>query len=315
MRDFNATRAVDKYAGRKWLGHEMPVAAGPSLNAAVDATPFSDELVQALALRALAAENLGTGPKTDLLAVSYSGVDYVGHRDGPDSPEIADMVKRVDKLIGALIQAAEARTGQGRVLVVMSADHGVTPLPEDVVKRGLPAGRIKWEAARKQVEAALNKKFGTGKWIDFSADGVIYFSPDPIPGTKLDMAKVQQVAADAIRTEPGIARVYTRTQLAAGVPGKDAVDRLVRNGFNPERSPDVYTVTQPNYIFNGAGTTHGSPYEYDTHVPVMFLGASIRPGRYTVRIGVQDVAPTLSRILAIATPSGSMGHVLKEMLK
>ena len=103
----------------------MPAAAGPQLYNAVDASPFGDELLQALALRALAAENLGAGPKTDLLAISYSSVDYVGHRDGPDSPEIHDMVKRVDKLIGALIDAAEARAGRGNVLVAFTADHGV----------------------------------------------------------------------------------------------------------------------------------------------------------------------------------------------
>ena len=206
--------------------------------------------LQALALRALAAENLGTGPKTDLLAISYSGVDYVGHRDGPDSPEIHDMVKRVDKLIGALIDAAEARAGRGSVLVAFTADHGATPVPEVNQKRGLPGGRIVWSNYRVEVEQALNKKFGDGQWISFSADGVIYFSPDPIPGKKLDMAEVQKVAADTIRAQPHIARVYTRTQLEQGALGQDPVDTRVRNGFNLARGPDVFTVTDPYYMFS-----------------------------------------------------------------
>ena len=122
----------------------MPAELGPQLYNAVDAAPYGDELVQALALRALSAENLGTGPKTDLLTVSYSSVDYVGHRDGPDSPEIHDMVKRVDKLIGALIDAAEARAGRGSVLVAFTADHGSTPVPEVNQKRKMPGGRLVW---------------------------------------------------------------------------------------------------------------------------------------------------------------------------
>lgn len=317
VRDFNAGRPADKYAGQEWLSHKMPAAAGPQLYNAVDASPFGDELLQALALRALSAENLGTGPQTDLLAVSYSSVDYVGHRYGPDSPEIHDMVKRVDRLIGALIDAAEARAGRGSVLVAFTADHGVTPVPEEARKHGVPGGRIVWNTYRAAVERALNEKFGAGQWISFSADGVIYFRPDPIPGKQLDMAEVQKVAADTLRAQPHIARVYTRTQLAQGALGRDPVDTRVRNGFNASRSPDIFTVTEPYYIFNPTGTTHGSPYEYDTHVPVIFLGAAlrIRAGSYPENIGVEDVAPTLAALLAIETPSGNMGRVLTEMLK
>jgi predicted AlkP superfamily pyrophosphatase or phosphodiesterase len=315
VRDFNASRPADRFAGKEWLGHQMP-AGGSQLYNAVDASPFGDELLQALALRALAAENLGTGPKTDLLAVSYSSVDYVGHRDGPDSPEIHDMVKRVDQLIGALIDAAEARAGQGRVLVVFTADHGTAPLPEGNQKSRMPAGRIAWNTYRAAVEKALNERFGAGKWISFSADGVLYFSPDPIPGKKLDMAEVQKVAADAIRAQPHIARVYTRSQLEHGALGQDPVDTRVRKGFNLQRSPDIFTVTDPYYMFAATGTTHGSPYDYDTHVPVIFLGsARIRPGSYAGTIGVEDIAPTLATLLAIETPSGNMGRALIEMLR
>ncbi|HEY2842741.1 MAG TPA: alkaline phosphatase family protein, partial [Bryobacteraceae bacterium] len=136
VRDFNAARPADHYAGQEWMGHKAPAALGPPLYTAVDASPYGDELLQALALRALDAENLGTGSKTDMLAISYSSVDYVGHRDGPDSPETHDMVQRVDKLMGALIDAAERRAGRGSVLVVFTSDHGATPIPEENQKRG-----------------------------------------------------------------------------------------------------------------------------------------------------------------------------------
>jgi len=258
---------------------------------------------------------MGTGSKTDVLAVSYSGVDYVGHRDGPDSPEIHDMVKRVDKLIGALIDAAEARAGKGNVLVAFTADHGATPVPEENNKKGLPGGRLVWSSYRVEVESALNKKFGKGNWISYAGDGVLYFNPDPIPGKKLDMAQIQDVAADTLRGQPHIARVYTKTQLAAGSKGGDSVDICVRNGFNLARGPDIFAVTDPYYVFVGSGTSHGSPYEYDTHVPMMFLGAGIRTGSYSGNVGVQDIAPTLAALLAVKAPSGNMGRVLTEMLK
>lgn len=312
--EFNATRPADQYVGQEWLGHKMPTTLSPQLYNNVDASPFGDELLQAFALRALTAENLGAGSKTDLLAISYSSVDYVGHRDGPESPEIHDMIKRVDKLIGALIDAAEASAGRGSVLVAFTADHGATPVPEENQKRGLPGGRISWPTYRTAAEKALTEKFGAGKWISFSADGVIYFNPDPIPGKKLDMAEVQKVAADTIRAQPYIARVYTKTQLAAGIPGNDPVDLRVRNGFNPARSPDIFTVTEPYYIFNATGTTHGSPYDYDTHVPVIFLGsARIRAGSYPETVGVEDLAPTLASLLGIEAPSGNMGHALAQI--
>ena len=134
------------------------------------------------------------------------------------------------------------------------------------------------------------------------------------------MADVQKVAADAVRAQPHIARVYTKTQLAEGAlgaGGKDPIDTRVRNGFNPARAPDIFTVTDPYYLFAATGTSHGSPYDYDTHVPVMFLGSAlrIRAGTYPGNIGVQDIAPTLATLLAIETPSGNMGRVLTEMLK
>jgi hypothetical protein len=134
------------------------------------------------------------------------------------------------------------------------------------------------------------------------------------------MAQVQKVAADTIRAQPHIARVYTKTQLAEGAlgqGGRDPVDRRVRNGFYPARAADIFTVTEPYYMFSAAGTTHGSPYGYDTHVPVIFLDPAfgIRAGSYPGAIGVEDIAPTLATLLAIETPSGNMGRVLTEMLK
>jgi len=137
----------------------MP-AAGPRLYQEMEATPYGNELIQQFALRALAAEKLGATAKTDLLTLSYSANDYVGHRYGPDSPEVHDMALRVDKLVGELLQAAEAQAGAGNVLAVLTADHGVAPLPEENHKRKMPGGRLNVEPLRALLESQLTAKFG-----------------------------------------------------------------------------------------------------------------------------------------------------------
>jgi predicted AlkP superfamily pyrophosphatase or phosphodiesterase len=315
VEEFNRTHPADKYAGGSWLTTKLPAALGPQLYNALDATPYSDELLQQFAMRALSAEKLGAGAKLDVLAISYSATDYVGHRSGPDSPEAHDVVLRVDKLIGELLRAAEAQAGVGNVLVVFSADHGVAPVPELSQQRKMPGGRINWQTSASAAEKALTERFGAGKWFAYSSDGVIYFNADPIPGKKIDPTEMQRIAADAIRAQPHIFRVYTYAQMASGALGTDPVDQRVRNGFNPARSGDIFTVTEPYWLFNASGTSHGSPFDYDTHVPVIFLGPQIRAGSYHRNVGVQDVAPTLASILGIETPSGSMGRVLDEMLR
>jgi len=313
--EFNLAHAADKYAGRTWLNTKLPAAPGAQLYAAIDATAYADELVNQFALRALAAEKLGTGAKIDLLAVSYSATDYVGHRLGPDSPEAHEIVMHVDKIVGELLRAAEAQAGIGNVLAVLSADHGVAPVPELSKERKMPGGRINWPAYAAIGEKALTERFGAGKWFAYSMDGVIYFNSDPVPGKKIDPAEVQRVFADVIRAQPHIFRVYTYSQLASGAVGMDQVDQRVRNGFNTARSWDIFTVLEPYWLFNPTGTSHGSPFDYDAHVPVIFFGPQIRPGSYHRNVGVQDIAPTLASILGIETPSGSMGRVLDEMLR
>ncbi len=128
------------------------------------------------------------------------------------------------------------------------------------------------------------------------------------------MAEVERVAADAIRPMPHIFRVFTRTQLINGQLALDPVGVRMRNGFNAARSGNVFVMLDPYWIVSRAGTTHGAPFDYDTHVPVLFLGPRIRPGRYNVNVIVNDIAPTLATMLDVETPSGSVGRVLDEML-
>ena len=308
--EVNHNHPGDKYAGQEWLHHKLP-DAGPRLYGELEATPYGNELIQQFALRALSAEKLGAGPKTDVLTVSYSANDYVGHLYGPDSLEVHDMAVRVDKLVGALLQAAEARAGAGNVLAVLTADHGVAPLPEENRKRKMPGGRLDPAPLKTAVEAALHEKLGGTHWVAYAGESGIYLNPQP----RVDPAEAEKVAAGVVRSVPHVARVYTHTQLVNGEVSADALGVSLRNGFNPVRSGSVLLILDPYWIFSASGATHGTPYSYDSHVPMLFLGARIKPGRYNANVAPSDIAPTLATILDIETPSGSVGRVLTEMLK
>jgi predicted AlkP superfamily pyrophosphatase or phosphodiesterase len=309
--DFNKSHPADKYAGQEWMKHKMPEAAGRDLYDALEPTPYSNELIEQMALRALAAEKLGTGGKTDVLTVSYSGNDYVGHRYGPDSAEVHDAALRVDKLVGELLQAAEAHAGAGNVLAVLTADHGVAPLPEENRKRKMPGGRLDEEQMQAAVEAALEAKYGGSHWVASVSEAGVYLNIPAGIGT----AQAEGTAALALRLYPHVARVYTHTQMVSGETQSDTIGTAMQNGFNAARSGDVLFVLEPYWIFGAGGTTHGTPYDYDTHVPILFWGPRVRAGRYHANVAPNDIAPTLATLLDIETPSGSTGRVLTEMLK
>jgi len=226
------------------------------------------------------------------------------------------MALRVDKLVGDLIRAAEAQAGVGRVLVVLTADHGVAPVPEVNQKRKMPGGRFDEKAELDAVEKALAARFGVprDKYITYSSEGSLFLSQDPTPGHPVDTAEEERVAADAIRALPHVFRVYTRTQLMNGAILEDPVGVRMRNGFNAARSGNVIVMLDPYWIVSRSGTTHGAPFDYDNHVPVLFLGARVRAGRYNANVMVNDIAPTLATMLDVETPSGSVGRVLDEML-
>lgn len=230
------------------------------------------------------------------------------------------MALTVDDRIGELIAAAERQAGRRNVLVVFTADHGVAPVPEENVVKQLPGGRYNARAERDAVESALDAAFGAGDYVEATADFGFYLRREPVAGQALAYADIERVAADTLRQQPQVARVYTRSELAAGLVNGDAIDRRMRNGFNAERSGDVLVLHEANWLAGaggpGGGTTHGTPYSYDTHVPVIFWGPRdlVRPGQYHDNAAVHDIAPTLATQLGIAQPSGVTGRVLSEIL-
>jgi predicted AlkP superfamily pyrophosphatase or phosphodiesterase len=313
VKEFNSARPADQYQGATWLSKVMP-AVGPSLYSAIDASPYANEMIEHMAEAAIQAEQLGQRDVTDLLAVSFSANDYVGHASGPDSAEVHEISVQTDKVLEKLFNAIDQKIGLDNVIVVLTGDHGVAPLPEVNVQRKMPGGRLPAGIVSKTVQAALVKKYGDGSWIVSNAEHSIYLNLDLIAQKNLAAADVNRAAADAAMTIPHVFRVYTREQLINGAVLADEVARRVSNGYYARRGADVEVLLEPYWIFTQTGATHGAAFGYDAHVPVLFMGLGIRAGRYDNAIAINDIAPTLAAMLEVETPSGSVGRVLTEML-
>lgn len=281
----------------------------------LEATPWGNEMIEQFAEAALAGEQLGKHATPDILAVSFSSNDYVGHAVGPDDPAVRDISIRTDRLLGKLFDAVEKSVGMDNTLVVLTADHGVAPVPEVNERRHMPGGRLSEKALGQAIDNALVKRYGSDKWLLPSPAYAPYLNLETVRAHKLDPAEVEKTIAEAALTQPHIIRAYTAAELAAGNVQRDQIGNAVSASFFARRSADVYIVTEPYYIFGNIGTTHGTPYDYDNHVPLIFMGEAIKAGRYTAPVTVNDVAPTLSDLLGIERPSGSFGRVLAQILR
>ena len=322
----NKEQPSSRYLGMKWLPFDAKDGSGKPFCTmvagtkdrfcgSIEATPWGNEMIEEFAERAIQGENLGRHGGTDVLAVSFSSNDYVGHAVGPDDPSVRDISIRTDRLLGKLLDAIDRRLGAGNTLVILTADHGVAPVPEVNVARKMPGGRLNAGGLSENIGAALTKRFGPGKWLLSNSGGMLYLNQDAIRDKKLDPAEVERVASEAALQQQHIERVYTRAQLASGQVQQDSISRAFSLGFFGPRSGDLFVLQEPYYLFDAAGTSHGTPYDYDNHVPVIFLGPGIKPGKYSTRIAVNDIAPTLAEILKVEQPSGSIGRILSEILE
>ncbi len=322
---FNQRKPADGYAGKTWTlatgtptePHVLPAAPGAPLYNAIFGSPFGNDLLLTLATEALDKEQLGQRGVTDLFTVSFSSNDSVGHKYGPDSPEVHDISVKTDATVGKLLAEVDRRVGLAHTLVMFTSDHGVAPVPEVLSARHMPGGRVEGTALFDSMQKALEERFGAGKWLLATAGTSPYLNHALIAQKKLDPAEVRRVAADALRAADGshVARVYTRDQLLRAEVGDDAIARRVLRGFNAERSGDLEIILEPYWIRGATGTTHGTPYEYDAAIPLILMGPGIRPGRYPAHAALNDAAPTLAYLLDIQVPAAATGRVLLEALQ
>jgi predicted AlkP superfamily pyrophosphatase or phosphodiesterase len=323
--DFNAGRPADAWLGREWraLGEggavlgRMPDTPGPAYYGSLYDSAFGNELLVTLAEAALEGERLGSRATTDILALSFSCNDAVGHDKGPHSAEIRDITLRTDLALDRLLSSIDRRVGLARTVVIVTADHGVAPVPEQMTAWKMPGGRLSRADLEKAATAALGgieKAFGPGAWLEGRAGSALYLNRALIAERGLDGADVERRLASGVENLPRVWRTYTRSQLLEGRVSPDRWSRRVLLSFDRERSGDVEVLLEPYWMSATAGTTHGTPYSYDTHIPLMVMGPGIRPGRHDRSVVLNDLAPTLATLLGIETPSGASGQTLAEIL-
>jgi predicted AlkP superfamily pyrophosphatase or phosphodiesterase len=313
VREFNST-AIQRYKGAQWSGGIMP--ADHTLAASLVASPFGNDLLEAFAERLMDREKLGRNTVPDLLSISFSSIDYAGHVFGPDSAQAKAICLETDQILERLFQFIDASIGLSNTVIVVLADHGVADMPEANQALSIPAGRMPPDIIQNTVQAELTNKYGEGKWILSSSEHSLYLNQDLARKKKIARAALEEAVQEIVLEIPHVFRVYSRQQLLNGNVGGDSIARSVFNGFNAARGADIYILLEPFWMFAPSGdTTHGTAFNYDNHVPVIFMGMNIRPGIYVNRILVNDVAPTLSNLLQIEMPSGSCGRILLEILQ
>jgi arylsulfatase A-like enzyme len=347
VRAFNASRAVARYVGQGW-DRALPRAAYAPMGAddvryernvaglgrtfphpiasaqAVDYTPFSDEIVAEFARRAVTAESLGRDSVPDLLGIGFSATDRVGHTFGPNSQEIMDDVVRLDRTLARLFGFLNREVGLDKVLLVLTADHGVAPFPELVARSGRRPGpgRLDPATVDSAVSRALSKRYGSVPspgWLAYDGGSWLSLSRPAVSGRRATLGDAVGIAREAIRRLPGIYDVRTAEELerqrAAAVARGPAGDAV--RSYYPGRGGDLIYLLRPDWIVSDepTGTTHGSGWRYDQDVPLLWYGRGVVAGTYRDTVAVADLAPTLSALLGLPAPSGAQGRVLNEMLR
>jgi predicted AlkP superfamily pyrophosphatase or phosphodiesterase len=342
VEDFNRLHGLDAWVGKNWtrqrpqldyetcsgpddepgegtllLTRTFPHALGlfgtdklrAAYYGALFTSPFGNDVLLELARRAVVEEKLGSRETPDLLCLSFSSNDAIGHCWGPDSQEVLDVTLRSDRTVQQLLMFLDRQVGKGRYVLVMTADHGVCPLPEVARQRGEDAGRIDSKILLQKAAAFLGETFHVPaeekRWVEPVEEMWLYLRRELLARHHLYPSDVEAALAEWLRKQPGIKDVYTQSQLRAGVAEGDILGRSVLKSFYPERSGDVRILQKRNYLITTrlTGTTHGTPYEYDTHVPLLVYGAGVRPGVRREAVTPQAVAVILAHALGIEPPA------------
>jgi predicted AlkP superfamily pyrophosphatase or phosphodiesterase len=296
-------------------------APGTNYFKAFALTPWANAYVFETAREAVLAEKLGQDEIPDMLAINFSSNDYTGHAFGPNSPEVIDITIQTDRQLAEFFRFLDRTVpgGLSNVTIALTADHGVAPLPETMRAMGFHAGRVLEPKIKETAEKALDARFGAQEWVLEFAEQYLYLNDNAIRAAKADPEAVQKEAARAIARMEGIYAAHPRAQIEEGRLGNtDLASRLYKS-FYPKLAGDVLVVTEQLWFTEESpqkhNTTHGSPYAYDTEVPLLFAGWGIRPGTYRQEACPGDIAPTLCQILGINQPSACDGLPLGAALR
>ncbi|MFL2936243.1 MAG: alkaline phosphatase family protein [Myxococcota bacterium] len=317
--DAQSSRADDHPGEDDSFGRTTPhpIEMEGDLLASIEAfsyTPYLDQRTLDFARQLVEEEGLGEGKRTDLLAVSLSGTDLIGHAYGPLSHESADALRVLDQDLGRFLEFLEERVGREHLLVVLTADHGVQALPEWLEGRSSPcsvaSGRVSPRELEADLKSHLDEQFGTSPspWFMRNHMGFLFF---PESRTGVDPEEVEAVAAKWLRIQPGVAGVISRKEIESGWSRAPFAD-LHAHSLAPGRGPDLFVETEYGCLFSDypAGTSHGSPHDYDRRVPLVFFGAGIEPGETWLSARTVDIAPTLASRIGLSVSDELDGRVL-----
>ncbi len=314
VKKFNREQKPDRYLN-EGNGGNGGNGGSEGSSRSFEATPFANDYLIDFAKAAIENEKLGTDESTDLLTISFSANDLIGHTYGPYSKEVEEVTLHTDKLLAQFFNYLDHKIGFERLVIALTADHGVAPVPEQMQELGL-GGRLNARAVAESIESALDRQFEDEKWIISYVNSNVYFDASIIERRKVSTEELERAACLAALKNPGIAACFTSSQLISGALPSTIIARSVANGFYARRNGNIVVVPQPFHFFSeGSGTTHGTPYSYDTHVPVIFYGAGIHAGIYYGVSSPADIAPTLAALLKIEIPSNSSGRILSEAIR
>ncbi|HKH59603.1 MAG TPA: alkaline phosphatase PafA [Flavitalea sp.] len=344
VKDFNAKKLADQYYRRNWsllypantyiqsssdekLYESKPLGADNkgfpySLEkfigknyGAIASTPYGNTLTADMARAAIEAENLGADNVTDILAVSFSSPDYVGHSFGPNSIEIEDTYLRLDKDLGDFFNYLDTKVGKGQYLVFLSADHGVSHVPGFLKENKIPAGTVSSSVIMNRFNPQLKQKFGGDSLIVSMYNYQVHLNHPVIDSLNLNESAIKRWIIDSLSKMEEVSRVVDLAQLG-NLPLNSKIKDMIANGYFPKRNGDIQILFKPQWIDGGSmGTTHGSWSPYDAHIPLLWYGWHIKPGKTNREVYMTDIAPTLAALLRIQMPSGSVGKVIEEIVR
>jgi len=313
--DDNKYEYIAKGETKPVFPHNIPqlMAANGGLDI-IRSTPFGNSLTKDFAIETIKDENLGKSAATDFLAISFSSTDYIGHAYGPNSVEQEDDYIRLDKDLAELLKFIDTQVGKNNALVFLTADHAAPEVPSYLMDLKVPAGYVNEWKIVKDLKNYLSLIYGDTLVLSFSNQQV-FLNHKVMQDKKLSVQQVQENVAAFLQNEEGISEVLTATTLN-NTSFTEGSRYLMQKGFNANRSGDVLVNYLPSWVdYSKTGTTHGSPYSYDTHVPLIFYGWNIKQGSSSEQVYITDVAPTLAMMLNIQFPDGCTGKPIPFLVK
>ena len=277
-------------------------------------TPFGNSWLTDAAFAAISGERLGQDAITDFIAVSFSSTDYIGHGFGPYAIETEDTYLRLDQELARLFQFLDEQVGEGQYTVFLTADHGAANAPGYNMKHQMSGGMINFEAIENEIETALDMRFGSGDWVLYLDNDQVYLNHETIEEKKMELDEVAQFVVKTALQFDEVTRAFTANQIMFG-SAHDKIEQGLNLGYHQKRSGDVLLLMKNGYMAKrSAGTTHGSAYNYDTHVPFMLFGAGVNNGSSMAPASITDISATLAMLLGIPFPSACIGEPIEAVI-